>query len=177
MTNSKLIWSFLAGGCLLAYGCGDAGVGAAELSTRQADNANADATPCESDLDCAPDEECEREHGSSFCKPHGGNDDVGDVQDDADDGGPDDPTADLVPCESDLDCAPDEECEREHGSSFCKPHGGNDDVGDAQDDADDDDGPADPNASVGDCASDLDCMAGEECEFEHGTSFCKPHGG
>jgi hypothetical protein len=27
------------------------------------------------------------------------------------------------------------------------------------------------------CASDLDCPMGEECEFEHGGSFCKPHGG
>ena len=28
-----------------------------------------------------------------------------------------------------------------------------------------------------DCESDLDCPSGEECEFEHGGSFCKPHGG
>lgn len=33
------------------------------------------------------------------------------------------------------------------------------------------------DAGVGDCESDLDCPAGEECETEDGSSFCKPHGG
>jgi len=28
-----------------------------------------------------------------------------------------------------------------------------------------------------DCESDFDCPIGEECEFEHGGSLCKPHGG
>ncbi len=27
------------------------------------------------------------------------------------------------------------------------------------------------------CESDDDCPQGEECEFEHDMSFCKPHGG
>ena len=38
-------------------------------------------------------------------------------------------------------------------------------------------GGAPNDASVGDCESDLDCPAGEECEIEDGDSFCKPHGG
>ena len=28
-----------------------------------------------------------------------------------------------------------------------------------------------------DSAVDRDCPIGEECEVEHGSSFCKPHGG
>ncbi|MBW2190696.1 MAG: hypothetical protein JRG93_14090 [Deltaproteobacteria bacterium] len=33
------------------------------------------------------------------------------------------------------------------------------------------------DAAAASCESDLDCPQGEECEFEHGEAFCKPHGG
>lgn len=34
-----------------------------------------------------------------------------------------------------------------------------------------------PSGAAGTCSTDADCGAGLECEFEHGTSFCKAHGG
>jgi len=119
--NSKTIGTFLAAGCLLAYGCGDAGAASSELATRTVSGDDGTTTPCGSDLDCPNGEECEFEHGGSFCKPHGG--------DDNGDGGG------AMDCESDLDCPNGEECEFEHGGSFCKPHGGDD----ADDNCDDDD--------------------------------------
>jgi hypothetical protein len=109
----------------------------------------------------------------------------------------------TIDCESDLDCPEGEECEFEHGGSFCKPHGSNDHddgasgtggtggtagidgtggtagIGGSGGSAgiDGTGGSAGINGSVMECESDYDCPAGEECEFEHGDSFCKPHGG
>lgn len=70
--NSKIIWGFLV--CWLAYGCGEAGVSSSELASRSTPSDGGTASACESDLDCAAGEECEFEHGGSFCKPHGGDD-------------------------------------------------------------------------------------------------------
>lgn len=125
--NSKTIGTLLATGCLLAYGCGDPNAGSSELATRLASGGDGAASACESDLDCPQGEECEFEHGESFCKPHGG-DGAGGNGDGGGDGG-------VMDCESDLDCSQGEECEFEHGGSFCKPHGGDDD--ECDDDSDD----------------------------------------
>ena len=73
--NSKTIGTLLATGCLLAYGCGDPNAGSSELATRLASGGDGAASACESNLDCPQGEECEFEHGESFCKPHGGDDD------------------------------------------------------------------------------------------------------
>ncbi len=116
--NSKTIGSFLTVTCLLAYGCGDAGAAASELSTRTTGGGDPSTAPCDSDLDCPQGEECEFEHEGSFCKPHGGDDD--------------EPKPDAMDCDSDLDCPQGEECEFEHGGSFCKPHGGDDDDDDEE---------------------------------------------
>jgi len=167
--NSRLIWSLLAVGSLVTQGCGDPNAGTSEAAIRGSSGAGGTGAACESDLDCPQGEECELEHGGSFCKPHGGDDNGA--------GG-----AGVMDCESDLDCLQGEECEFEHGGSFCKPHGdddcGNhddiDDCGNDDDDSDDDNGAG--GAGVMGCESDLDCLQGEECEFEHGGSFCKPHG-
>jgi hypothetical protein len=69
-------------------------------------------------------------------------------------------------CAVDADCPAGLECEieEEHGTTttFCKSHGGTD-------------GRTPPTGMT--CGSDADCPTGLECEIEHGTSFCKPHGG
>lgn len=77
-----------------------------------------------------------------------------------------------ISCSTDTDCPGGQECEEEHGESFCKPHGGDDGGGASGGD----DAGAGGAASF-ECASDADCPNGEECELEHGGSFCKPHGG
>ena len=124
--NSRLTWSLLGAAFLLAQGCGEPSAGSSELATRQASGAGGGSgLACESDLDCPEGEECELEHGESFCKPHGGDDNGA--------GG-----AGVMDCESDLDCLEGEECEFEHGGSFCKPHGDDDDQ---NCDDNDDDGP------------------------------------
>ncbi len=52
---------------------------------------------------------------------------------------------------------------------------------DCDEDSDDDHGGASGVSGVtgttGACSSDADCGPGLECEFEHGASFCKAHGG
>jgi hypothetical protein len=140
---------------------------------------------CTSDADCGAGLECELEHGSSYCKPHGGDDDGSAGQAGSDDGsagsgGSDDGSATPSSCASDADCGAGLECELEHGTSYCKPHGGNvggDDAG-AGGAGGSDDGSAGSAANPGGaCASDADCGAGLECELEHGTSYCKAHGG
>jgi len=102
--------------------------------------------PCAGDVDCPSGFECEVEveHGTttSFCIAH---DEAG-------------------------TCPAGYELEIEHGQSFCKPHGG------------DDDGAGSGSGVAGSaCTSDADCGAGLECELEveHGTttSTCRPHGG
>ena len=128
--NSKTIGSFLAAMCCLAYGCGDTGVTGAELETRSTGSGGAETVPCDSDADCPRGEECEFEHDTSFCKPHGGDDDRP----------ADKPDPDAMECDSDADCPRGEECEFEHDMSFCKPHGGDDDDDDGDHDDDDDDG-------------------------------------
>ncbi|MBW1757466.1 MAG: hypothetical protein JRJ80_15000 [Deltaproteobacteria bacterium] len=135
--NSRSIWSLLAVGCLLAQGCGDTSAGSSELATRQASSAEGTGMACDSDLDCPQGEECELEHGESFCKPHGGDDngdggDNGGGGDNGDGGG-------ALDCDSDVDCPNGEECEFEHGGSFCKPHGGDNDNDGCDDCGDDDD--------------------------------------
>ncbi|APR81508.1 Hypothetical protein A7982_06857 [Minicystis rosea] len=65
-------------------------------------------------------------------------------------------------------CPAGYELETEHGSTFCKPHGGT--------------GKKDGTQTTGDaCITSADCASGLECEVEteHGvtTSFCKAHGG
>jgi len=37
--------------------------------------------------------------------------------------------------------------------------------------------PEDASIDAGECESDLDCPANEECELEDGGTFCKPSGG
>jgi hypothetical protein len=150
MMKSTTIWVFLAAGCWLAHGCGDAGAVEAELATRSSSNGDGGTTACESDLDCPAGEECELEHGGSFCKPHGGDDgeDSGSGRSGGTGGihggsggaggnGAGDGSG--LDCISDADCPIGEECEIEHGRSFCKPHGDDDDLGHGNDDYDDDD--------------------------------------
>ncbi len=48
---------------------------------------------------------------------------------------------------------------------------------DDSDDSADDNGVSGATGTTGACSSNADCGAGLECEFEHGTSFCKAHGG
>lgn len=104
---------------------------------------------CDVDTDCPSAFECEHEseHGTadSYCVSY----------DDS--------------ITSSGDCPAGYELEEEHGSTFCKPHGG------------DDDGSGSGATGGGQaCSTDADCGAGLECEveIEHGvtTSFCKPHG-
>ncbi|HHH27086.1 MAG TPA: hypothetical protein ENK57_01885 [Polyangiaceae bacterium] len=122
------------------------------------------AIACDTDADCPSGLECEVEHGEAYCKPHGSNDGTGGMS-----------SAGQSGCQSDSDCPAGQECELEHGTSFCKPHGGagGDDLGSGG--SGDDLGSG--GGAVGECLDDSDCPADEECEFEHGTSFCKPHGG
>jgi len=144
--NSRTMWSLLAVGCLLAQGCGDSGVGAAELATRQGESGDMAGNACAADIDCPQGEECEFEHGESFCKPHGG-DGAGGSAGSGGSGGSagnggsagsagsgggagNDGHGGMMDCESDYDCPQGEECEFEHGGSFCKPHGGDDDCDD-----------------------------------------------
>jgi len=135
--------------CCLAYGCGDAGVSAAELSTRPTGAGGSETVPCQSDDDCPRGEECEFEHDMSFCKPHGG-----------DDAGPaDKPDPNAMECDSDYDCPQGEECEFEHDTSFCKPHGGDDDD-DCDHDDDDDDHHDDDDNDCDDYCDDYDDRSG-----------------
>lgn len=99
---------------------------------------------CGNDADCPPAFECEveNEHGveTSFCISH---------------------NADAA---SAGQCPAGFELEEEHGSTFCKPHGGDDASG----------GGTTGGAA---CSSSADCAPGLECEVEeeHGvtTALCK----
>jgi len=138
--NSRLTWSLLGAAFLLAQGCGEPSAGSSELANRQASGSGGGSgMACESDLDCPEGEECELEHGDSFCKPHGGDQN-------GEDGG-------MVACESDLDCAEGEECELEHGGSFCEPQ---DDDNQNCDGSSDDDGHEGADCSDDDSDSDSD---------------------
>lgn len=140
--KSKTIWAFLAAGCWLAHGCGDAGSVDGELATRSSSDGDGGATFCESDFDCPAGQECEHEHGESFCKPHGGDDGEDDGSGGSagsgGSGGSGAGQGSGLDCSSDADCPPGEECEIEHGGSFCKPHGGDDHDGYDDDGYDDD---------------------------------------
>jgi hypothetical protein len=76
-----------------------------------------------------------------------------------------------VRCATDVDCPNGFECEAEHGTSWCKSHGGSSSS----------DGGVSSSTPNRSCSTDADCSPGLECEIEveHGvtTSFCKPHGG
>jgi hypothetical protein len=83
-------------------------------------------------------------------------------------------------CQTDADCAAGLECEVEHGSGYCKAHGGGDEVDRSDDDhagADDADAGSAAGGHDTDCATSADCAAGLECEIEHGQGYCKAHGG
>lgn len=156
--NSRLTWSLLGAAFLLAHGCGEPSAGSSELATRQASGAGGGSgLACESDLDCPEGEECELEHGESFCKPHGGDHDGA--------GG-----AGVMDCESDLDCLEGEECEFEHGGSFCKPHGDDDDQ---NCDGSDDDGSEGDDCSDDGSDSDDDCGDDDGGDHDAGDD----HGG
>ncbi len=89
--------------CVASFGC--------ESSERSAARV---ALSCDTHADCPPSEECEFEHGGSYCRPHGTEDGP-----ERDGGAPSGSS-----CRTDADCAPGFECEDEHGESWCKPHGG-----------------------------------------------------
>jgi Cys-rich repeat protein len=139
---------------LLVFGFFSLVVGCSSASDDSAGQTRSDRVVldvrCTADSECPSGFECELEHGTSYCKSHGG------------DGGSGASGATAT-------CPPGFEQEVEHGGTFCKPHGGNDDHGDGG------------SASGSACASNADCAPGLECEveLEHGvtTSFCKPHGG
>lgn len=84
-------------------------------------------------------------------------------------------------CLVDADCAAGLECEVEHGAGFCKAHGGADD-GSSDDSSagSGGDGGVAGNTSGGSsssaCTRGSDCPSGQECEIEHGGSYCKNHG-
>lgn len=140
----------------------------------QAFGNSSEAIACETNDDCSPGLECEVEDAGSFCKPHGGdsgsgnsgnggsgnsgNSGSGNSGSSGGAGG-----APTDECSVDADCPAGEECELEHGVTFCKPHGG----------GGDDDG----GTGTFECSTDADCPLGEECEIEPNGSWCEPHGG
>ena len=120
---------------------------------------------CATNADCPATFECEleSEHGAStsFCKSH------------ETIGGPSSPS-----------CPAGTEAEVEHGTTFCKAHGGTaTGGGTASGGADDDAGTSSSGGATAGatCATSADCASGLECEvqLEHGvtTSTCKVHGG
>lgn len=142
---------------------------------------------CVVDTDCNAGLECEVEHGTGSCKPHGGGGrdpgrsddsssskiDAGSASADAgaESGASDDPATPgaASECAVDADCGAGLECEVEHGVGLCQPHGGT--------------ASGTPNGSpsgagIGQsCSQDTDCAAGLECEVEHGQGVCAAHGG
>lgn len=140
---------------------------------------------CATDADCPATFECEleSEHGASrsFCKSH-----------------------DTIGSASSPSCPAGTEPELEHGTTFCKAHGGTSSGGGGADDDGgassskhtgvdddggaasskgtgvDDDGGAAPTSSGGApagaaCATSADCATGLECDTS--SSTCKAHGG
>lgn len=114
-------------------------------------SADAGTDACRSDSECGAGFECEAEHGTGYCKPHGH--DAPQSAPGADAGAP-------LSCSTSLDCAAGEECEHpgESGAGYCKPHGGEHPIpaGDA-------------------CYDDSDCNTGTRCEsIGHGQRACAP---
>lgn len=122
---------------------------------------------CADDADCPGVFECEveEENGieTSYCVSHDGGDN------------------------GDGSCPDGYELEEEHGSTFCKPHGGSGGQG-----ANSGHGGGGGNGGGGSSGgnggggsggddgiggSNGDCPPGYELEEEHGETFCQPHGG
>jgi hypothetical protein len=112
---------------------------------------------CITNADCPSGLECELEHGVAACVPHRSTTDSGSSADasvDADD-------------RRDSATSTDVEVRRDSG------------VDDRRDSATSTDASTTPTGGAlgATCRSDSDCASPLECESEHGTSTCQPHGG
>lgn len=120
---------------------------------------------CAADGDCPAGFECEVETekgvSQSYCISHGG----GGGGASKDGGGA-----------TGASCPPGYELEVEHGTNFCKPHGG----GSSGSGGSGGGSGVDAGTTTASCVTDADCGPGLECEVEteHGvtTSWCKAHG-
>jgi hypothetical protein len=169
----SLIVIGLFGLALSAVACGGADTSAPSSTISSADRLVLDVR-CASNADCPATFECEleSEHGAptSFCKSH-----------------------DPIGSASSPSCPAGTEAEVEHGTPFCKAHGGaasggggaasGGGGGAASGGADDDAGPSTGGgaAAGATCATSADCAPGLQCEVqvELGvtTSTCNAHGG